>query len=95
MHAGMDAEAQSIRKTFHICMDMCDSLYRIESPDGIVPASPNGHTIYRYTDNNISAAVAHQGDGYKAISFGFPLESIMEREKRHKIFVEITNYFNK
>ncbi|MBQ1209377.1 MAG: xanthan lyase [Bacteroidales bacterium] len=95
MHAGMDAEAQSIRKTFHICMDMCDSLYRIESPDGIVPASPNGHTIYRYTDNNISAAVAHQGNGYRAISFGFPLESIMEREKLHKIFVEITNYFNK
>lgn len=94
IHRGVDFDARNIRKTFHICMDMCDSLYRVDSPDGIVPSTEKGKVIFRYTDNNISAAVAHEGEGYKALSFGFPLESIVETEKRQKLFQEIMNYFN-
>ena len=48
----------------------------MENPDGIVPADDKGVTTYRYTGNNVPAAVQFTAKGYKVASFGFPLETV-------------------
>ncbi|MBO4341003.1 MAG: xanthan lyase [Bacteroidales bacterium] len=67
------------------------SIYRVENPDGIAPASgiasvilpispafasaPGSKYLMHYSGTNIGAAVLFVGKGYKAASFGFPLEA--------------------
>ena len=46
---------------------------RVESPDAIEPATKDAHTVMRYSENNLSAGVAYQGD-YKTVVLGFPLD---------------------
>ena len=36
--------------------------YVVESPDAIEPATKDAHTVMRYSENNLSAGVAYQGD---------------------------------
>ena len=67
-------------------------IYCVESPDGLKPSAKSGKTIYRYADSGISAAVAHQGNGYKAVSFGFPLESLESYEMTNDMMINILEY---
>lgn len=53
--------------------------YRVESPDGIKPASGKSSVMMRYKDGRIPAAVWFEAPaGYKVASFGFPLEASPE-----------------
>jgi len=63
--------------------------YCVETPDGIVPAGRSGTTIMRYSDTGISAGVSYEGDGYRALSFGFPIETLRE-EKDIDNLIDIT-----
>ena len=67
-------------------------IYCVESPDGLKPSAKSGKTIYRYADSGISAAVVHQGNGYKAVSFGFPLESLESYEMTNDMMINILEY---
>ena len=51
--------------------------YCVETPDGISPKGKSS-TFMRYADTEISAAVCHEGENYKSVSFGFPLETLKE-----------------
>ncbi|MBR1570837.1 MAG: xanthan lyase [Bacteroidales bacterium] len=51
------------------------SIYRVESPDGLEPASENTWPVLRYKNTKITAGTAFQGKGYRAVAFGFPLET--------------------
>ena len=62
--------------------------YQIESPDGLVPADKNAYTIFRYSDNNISAGVAYEGD-YRVVALGFPIETLQSQEQIDKIIKEL------
>ena len=63
--------------------DWSPSVYRVENPDGIKPASGKSSVLMRYKAGRIPAAVWYEatghGDsdsgGYKVASFGFPLEA--------------------
>lgn len=83
-----------IRPDIAFCADNREDFYRVESPDGLVPAGKQAQTIFRYRDNNISAGVAFQADGYKAVSLGFPLESILDEGDRKSIIDAALAYFN-
>ena len=76
-----------------ITMQKNPSIYCIESPDGIAPASKSAQTIYRYSDSGISAGVAYEGDGYRCISLGFPLETLKDPEDIHNIISTTLIYF--
>jgi hypothetical protein len=67
-------------------------VYAAEAPDGIEAIHGISSTILRYSENNISAAVAYQGD-YNAVIFGFPFETILEQQNRDKVMQAIFNYF--
>ena len=58
--------------------------YVVESPDAIEPATKDAHTVMRYSENNLSAGVAYQGD-YKTFVLGFPFESIRTDSEREAL----------
>ena len=54
------------------------SIYRVENPDGIKPASSRSSVLMRYKAGRTPAAVWYEATGryaYKVASFGFPLEA--------------------
>ncbi|MDD3033305.1 MAG: xanthan lyase [Bacteroidales bacterium] len=68
--------------------------YCVETPDGLEPVGENSWTIFRYSDNNISAGVAYKGV-YSSVALGFPIESLKSDEQIQNIFNNIFNFFEK
>lgn len=67
--------------------------YIVESPDGIEPSDETGCTIMRYTENNLSAAVAWKGN-YSTVTLGFPFESIKCEDARANLMQQVLKFFN-
>jgi hypothetical protein len=67
------------------------TFYAVESPDALEPATPDAHTIFRYSENNLSAGIAHSGD-YKTCVLGFPFETIQDEEARQRLMDEIISF---
>jgi hypothetical protein len=64
--------------------------YPVEAADGIEPYNEEGNTLFRYSENNISAGVFYNGT-YKVIALGFPFECVKgdkERDELMKILLE-------
>ena len=76
--------------TFHT--EPNSAVYCVESPDGIVPATEEARTIFRYSDNNISAGVAYKGN-YNSVVLGFPIETLQSEEQIQSIINEIIKFF--
>lgn len=70
-------------------------IYCVESPDGIAPADANGAVIYRYTDSMIPAGVAHQGNGYRCVSYGFPIETLTGEDAVNRLISTTLEYLKK
>lgn len=70
-----------------------NEIYCVENPDGIVASDGRGATIMKYTGNEVSAAVASKRDGYKVMSFGFPLECVKNSTMRKLLFTNSLKYF--
>lgn len=52
-------------------------IYRVVSPDGISPSNRHSYIISEYGDSRIPCGVCYPSPaGYKAVSFGFPLEAV-------------------
>ena len=62
-----------------------EDIYCVESPDGLVPFGPKAFTVMRYADNNISAGVAYDGEDYRTVVLGFPVEVVEGRDKRTEL----------
>ncbi|MEN8138650.1 MAG: hypothetical protein ABFR62_09465 [Bacteroidota bacterium] len=60
--------------------------FELRSVDALRPES-NAKIIYRYQENDFPAAVLGNKYGYKVLSFGFPLESVVENKEN--LFKEI------
>ena len=59
--------------------------YIVESPDAIEPAGSGAHTVFRYAQNNLSAAIAYRGEKYATFIMGVPFETITEEQKRQEV----------
>jgi hypothetical protein len=66
--------------------------YVVESPDGIEPAEEDAYTVFRYSENNLSAGVVFQGK-YKTCVLGFPFESIKSMEERNQLMKSVLTFF--
>ena len=77
-----------------ISNQMNPHIYCVESPDGIAPADKSGSTIYRYADSGTSGGVAYEGNGYRCISLGFPIEVIEQEQVLDNLMEKILKYFN-
>ena len=67
--------------------------YVVESPDAIEPATKDAHTVMRYSENNLSAGVAYQGN-YKTCVLGFPFEAIRTDSEREALMNAVLTFFN-
>ena len=66
-------------------------LYSVESSDGLHPVN-GAATFLRYADTNISAGILYQGDGYRSVAIGFPLETIWDEKNLSSIIDTALNY---
>ena len=66
--------------------------YVVESPDAIEPAADGAFTVFRYTENNLSAGVAYKG-AYKVCTLGFPFETVLTDERRDSLMRGILEFF--
>ena len=67
--------------------------YHVETPDGILPASEAGSTILRYRDTNISAGICHEGEAWRTVVLGFPIETITRDEDIANLMDVILGWF--
>lgn len=81
--------------TFGFLNEINSRCYCVESPDGIVPASGSGKTLMRYADTGISAGVGYEGTGHRAVSLGFPIETLCSAEHIDSIIGTTLEFFKK
>ena len=67
--------------------------YVVENPDAIEPADKNAFTIFRYSENNLSAGVLYKGETYSTCILGFPIEAVKGQDKRNELIKQITDAF--
>ncbi len=73
--------------------ELNEDCYVVESPDGIVPACEEAYTAMRYAENNISAAVAYDGE-YKTFVMGVPFETLRTASEREELMKSILDFFD-
>ncbi len=78
----------------HFCQELGAATYAVESPDALHPVGSNAFTFARYSENGLSAAVAYEGEPYRAIVLGFPIESIESEQERDRLMAAILRFFN-
>lgn len=66
--------------------------YVVEAPDAIEPGTEDAYTIFRYSENNLSAGVAYKGS-YKTCVLGFPFESLKIQAEREKLMKGVLEFF--
>lgn len=64
------------------------SVYRVENPDGIKPASDKTTVLMYYSGGKIPAATLYTTKGYRVAAFGFPLETSPELGQLLKVSLE-------
>ena len=72
----------------------CAGVYHVESPDGILPVNERGSIILRYGDTDISAGVAYQGEGYRTVALGFPIEVLGSEADIRAVIAAALGWFN-
>lgn len=63
--------------------------YVVENPDAIEPADKNGVTIFRYSENNLSAGILYKGNRYGCCILGFPIESLTSQQQRNRLVKQL------
>ena len=83
----------SLKGYFNYYHELNEHSYVVESPDAVEPACKEAKTVLRYSENNLSAAVAYDG-AYKTFVMGYPFESIRSSHSREVLMSEILKFFN-
>ena len=78
--------------SFSFNQTLNEESYAVEKPDAILPTDRNAQIILRYMDNSLAAGIAYMGD-YKTVVWGFPFESIREKDARNTLMKNILNFF--
>ena len=71
-----------------------ESVYAVESADGIAPASSRAATICRYADTGVSAGISYDSGVWKTVCLGFPIETVLDSEARDAIIALSLKYFD-
>jgi len=84
----------AIKGDYNYYNELNSESYVVEHPDAIEPADESAFTIFRYTENNLSAGVLYQGGQYNSCILGFPIEAIKEQENRNRLVTGIMETIN-
>ena len=72
-----------------------ETIYNVETPDGIIPANKKAASFMRYTDTEISAGVCYNAGNYRVISLGFPIETLKKEKDIQNVIQTAITYFNR
>lgn len=74
---------------------MAGDIYTVESPDAIEPAGEGAHTVMRYDESGLSAAVACRGTAGRGstVAVGFPLETLLGAGARTELMDKVVKFF--
>jgi hypothetical protein len=75
----------SIEGNYEYFNELNSESYVVENPDAIEPADENAFTVFRYSENNLSAGIVYKGKKYSTCILGFPLESVKRQDKRNEL----------
>ena len=78
-----------------ICNEINPEQYCVESPDGIVPGVKSATSFLRYTDSGISAGICNEGNGYRTVCLGFPIEALETEESINEIINLTLEFFSR
>lgn len=76
---------KSITGNYNYYNELNSESYVVENPDAIEPVEENNYTIYRYSENNLSAGTFYKGDQYNTCILGFPIESVKDENMRNEL----------
>ena len=86
---------KSLAGDYNYYNELNSESYVVENPDAVEPVGDNAFTIYRYTENNLSAGTFYKGDLYNTCILGFPIESVKNQEKRNDLIKGIVEAMEK
>ncbi len=72
--------------------DINEEIYCVECPDGLKAAGKKARIWLRYPGSLFGAAVCNQGDNYKTVSLGVPIETVLKESDREWIFRQALDY---
>lgn len=81
---GIQTQVTGMNTALHLHTGLNGTHYATTRADCLVPAAPAFSTLV-YSPDNLSAAVAYQGDDYRVVTMGFPFECIKYASDRDKI----------
>lgn len=67
--------------------------YCTETPDGIAPATKDANTFLIYESSGISAGVSYNSGHHKAVSIGFPIETIKSSDDIQNLMKAVMTFF--
>lgn len=76
---------KSLSGEYNYYNELNSESYVVENPDAIEPVGDNAYTVYRYSENNLSAGTFYKGNHYKTCVLGFPIESVKDDNKRNHL----------
>lgn len=79
--------------TFSFANRPNSSIYSVETPDGLAPASKSARSFLRYSDSGISAGICYDAGTYKTVCIGFPLEAVLQEEAMSSIIISSIKFF--
>lgn len=75
---------------FNFNQTLSADCYAVENPESFAEINPaKGAPILRYTENSLVAGTAFEGDSHRAVSIGFPFETITEEGARNSLMKAI------
>ncbi len=72
-----------------------EAFYGVENADALSPADGKAAVLLRYTDTNLPAALCYEPGPYKAVSIGFPLETLKNDPDQDYLIRTVMEYFAK
>jgi hypothetical protein len=89
-----DIAGPDLAGKFSFNTESYSGIYAAESPDAIEPADRRSRTAFRYSENNTSAAVMHNGE-VRTVVTGFPFETVTSQEERDRLMKQILDFILK
>lgn len=87
--------------TFSYNTDYSSRIYRVENPDGILPAMSGGFNgknsgiFLKYADSGIPAGIYNDAGDYRTVILGFPIETIIQSEAIDSIIEKSLKFFER
>ena len=72
--------------------DMNELIYCVERPDGLKAAGKGAKIWLRYPGSLYAAAVCNQGDNFRTVSLGVPIETVIRPEDRQWILGQALDF---